>query len=249
MFGENVSFYNETIRKNIVAFGTLFNQITILRKDSNDNITNRIKVPILYGPKEKFIYRLTTETGVTYNTHIKSTFPKMGFEIINILYDPTRKLNRIFKKRNSTASYNESTFIEIPYNINLNLYSFTRNLEDNLQIIEQVIPYFAPDFTVTINYNSLNEKVDVPIVLNDVSTSEDYEGDFSTRRSVTSVFNFTMKTYVYGNIRRDAGGIIENALVNIYNGMTMESNPTNLVYSPGYTGIASTGSITYYDGV
>lgn len=248
MFGENLSYYNETIRKNIVAFGSLFNQITILRKDSSDNITNRIKVPILYGPKEKFIYRLTTDTGVTDNTHIQSTFPKMGFEIINILYDPTRKLNRIFKKKTVTSQYTDIGFVEIPYNINLNLYTFTRNLEDNLQIIEQIIPFFAPDFTVSINYNTLNQDVDVPIVLNDVSTSEDYEGDFTTRRSVTSVFNFTMKTYVYGNIKRDSSGIIENAKVNIYNGMTMQGSPSNLVYSPGYTGDAITGSITYYDG-
>lgn len=245
MFGEDTAFYNETIRKNIVAFGSLFNQLTIVRKDANDNITNKIKVPILYGPKEKFIYRLTTETGLTDNSHIQATFPKMGFEILNILYDQTRKLNRMYQKSLSTSTYTERAFTEIPYNINLNLYCFTRNLEDNLQIMEQILPYFAPDFTVSINYNSLNQKIDVPIVLNDVSTSEDYEGDFSTRRSVTSVYNFTMKTYIYGHIKRSTGGIIENARINIYDGLTMESSPSNLIYTPGYTGNAATGSITY----
>jgi hypothetical protein len=243
MFGENNAYYNETLKKNIAAFGTLFNQVTLVRKDNNGDVYTKIKVPILYGPKEKFIYRLITETGVTDNTHIQATFPKMGFEILNILYDPTRKFNKILQKKVITESYTDIGFVAVPYNISINLYAFTRNLEDNLQIIEQIVPYFTPDFTVSLNYNSLNQGIDVPIVLNDVNTSEDYEGDFSTRRSVTTVFNFTMKTYLYGHIKRNTSMIIENSRVSIYNGLTASAQ--NLVYNVGYTGDAVTGSITY----
>lgn len=244
MFGENNAYYNETLRKNIVAFGSLFNQVTIIRKDDQDNITNKIKIPIVYGPKEKFYYRLTTETGVTDKTHLQATFPRMGYEIINIIYDPTRKLNRMFQKKLKTETFTDTTYMEVPYNINLNLYSFTRSLEDNLQIIEQIAPYFQPEFNLCLNFNTLNQAIDVPIVLNDVSTSEDYEGDFSSRRSVTTVFNFTMKTYLYGHIKRNTSMIIEDANVRVYNGLTMTDN---LVFSVGYTGDAITGDITYYE--
>jgi hypothetical protein len=245
MFGENNAYYNETLRKNIVAFGSLFNQVTIIRKDDNDNITNKIKIPIVYGPKEKFYYRLTTETGVTDKTHLQATFPRMGYEIINIIYDPTRKLNRMHQKKKVTETYRDVSYMEVPYNINLNLYSFTRSLEDNLQIVEQIAPYFQPEFNVCLNFNTLNQAIDVPIVLNDISTSEDYEGDFSSRRSVTTVFNFTMKTYLYGRIRRSTSMIIEDANVRIYNGLTAEGEFK--VYDFGYTGDSITGDITYYE--
>lgn len=246
MFGETNAYYNETIRKNIVAFGSLFNQVTIMRRDAEDDLVNKIKVPIVYGPKEKFIYRLTTETGVTDKTHLQATFPRLGYEIINIIYDPTRKLNRMIQKRVSTESYTDTTYMEVPYNININLYSFTRTLEDNLQIIEQIAPYFQPEFNLCINYNTINQAIDVPIVLNDISTSEDYEGDFTTRRSVTTVFNFTMKTYIYGNIKRNITAIIEDANVRFYRGITTASE--YLVYDVGYTGDSITGSgIQYYE--
>jgi hypothetical protein len=197
MFGQNSAYYNQTIRKNIVAFGSLFNQITLERTDDDGNITNYISVPIVYGPKEKFIYRLTSDSGMTDFPHLQNSFPKMGFEISNIMFDPNRKINRMFTKKLVGANETAIGYVGIPYNINLNLYTFTRNLEDNLQILEQIIPYFGPDFTVSINYNDLNEKVDVPIVLNDVNIVEDYEADFKNRRSVSGVYSFTMKTWIY----------------------------------------------------
>ena len=244
MFGENVSYYNETIRKNIVAFGALFNQITIQRTDANSNITNYIKVPIVYGPKEKFIYRLTTDSGSTDSTHMQNVFPRMGFDIANIVYDANRKLNRMFSKTSMTASYKDVGYVGVPYNIKMNLYTFTRNLEDNLQIVEQIAPFFAPDFTVSINYNSLNQTVEVPIVLNDFNIVEDYEADFTTRRTVSGVYSFTIKTYLYGPIRRNTTAIIEDANVRIYEGLTLTNN--NPIYNFGYTGDVN-GNISYYE--
>jgi hypothetical protein len=244
MFGQNSAYYNETIRKNIVAFGSLFNQITIQRIDENDNISKYIRIPIVYGPKEKFIYRLTSESGITDFIHIQNTFPKMGFDISNIIFDPARKINRMFTKKVVGENEISSGFVGIPYNINLNLYTFTRNLDDNLQIVEQIIPYFAPDFTVTINYNVLNQKVDVPIILNDVSIVEDYEADFTTRRTVSGVYSFTMKTWIYGNINRSTSAIIENANVRIYEGLELENNIP--IYNFGYTGDTG-GNIYFYE--
>ena len=243
MFGQNESYYNETIRKNIVAFGSLFNQITIQRTDDDGSITNYVRVPIVYGPKEKFIYRLTSDNGMSDFTHIQNSFPKMGFDISNIIFDPNRKINRLFSKKLIGANDVSTGYVGIPYNINLNLYTFTRNLEDNLQIVEQIVPFFAPDFTVSINYNSLNQLVDVPIVMNDFNIVEDYESDFTTRRSVSGVYSFTMKTWIYGNIKRSTTAIIENANIRLYEGLTLTNN--NPLYNFGYTGDTG-GNIYFY---
>lgn len=244
MFGQNSAYYNETIRKNIVAFGSLFNQITIQRTDADDTISKYIRIPIVYGPKEKFIYRLTSESGLTDFTHIQNTYPKMGFDISNIIFDPSRKINRMFTKKITGANETSIGYVGIPYNINLNLYTFTRNLDDNLQIVEQIIPYFAPDFTVSINYNILNQQVDVPIILNDLNIVEDYEADFTTRRTVSGIYSFTMKTWIYGNINRSTSAIIENANVRIYEGLTLVNNVP--IYNIGYTGDTG-GNIYYYE--
>jgi len=244
MFGETSSSYNETMRKNIVAFGALFNQITILRKDENDDVANYIKIPLVYGPKEKFIYRLTSDSGNTDFVHIQNTFPKMGFDIANILFDPNRKFNRMLTRKKITENSVSTGYVGIPYNINFNLYTFTRNIEDNLQIVEQIIPYFAPDFTVTIKYNTLNEQVDVPIVLNDFNIVEDYEADFTTRRSVSGIYNFTMKTYIYGPIKTNISMIIEDANIRIYEGLSLTNNIP--IYDFGYTGACGSDVIKFY---
>ena len=124
----------------------------------------------------------------------------MGFDITGFSYDPTRKTNKLRKTKATSvdglsSSYN---YNEVPYNVSFGLYAFSRNHDDNLQIIEQILPYFTPEFIVTLKVNDINSKVDVPIVLNGVSTEEDYEGDFDTRRNITSSLEFTAKTYVYG---------------------------------------------------
>jgi len=243
MFSKFEPFYNESIRKTVIAFGSLFNQIYFNRKDDTGNIIETSRVPLHYGPKEKFIQRLKTESSITDTSHVKISLPRMSFEITSFLYDSERKLNRM----NQKYGYNNgsvSSFIEVPYNISFGLYLFTRNLDDNLQIIEQILPYFAPEFTVTLNMNELNKLVDVPITLNSMNVIEDYEGDFETRRSVNTVFDFTVKTYVYGPIKRNVY-LIGDSMLNIYSGTTMNSE--TLLYSGGWTGdIATLSGITYY---
>jgi hypothetical protein len=244
MFNKFQPFYTEAIRKSVIAFGSLFNQIYFNRKDDTGTVVETSRVPLIYGPKEKFIQKLKAENSFTDTAHVRMSLPRMAFEITGFLYDSERKLNRLNQKygylNGSIGSY-----IEVPYSINFGLYLFTRNLDDNLQIIEQILPYFAPEFTVTLNMNELNKKVDVPIVLNSMNVIEDYEGDFETRRSVNTVFDFTMKTYVYGPIKNDIY-LINDFELNLFEGATM-GNDTK-VYSGGWTGnIATLSGITAYE--
>tara|TARA_Y100001937_G_C7066822_1_gene306408 strand:- start:259 stop:1068 length:810 start_codon:yes stop_codon:yes gene_type:complete len=204
MFGDY--FYHESLRKIVVAFGTIFNNINIQRKDSNGNVVQSIKVPLAYSPKEKFIARLDQQPDLVNDRRVAVTLPRMGFEISGINYDPSRKLNRlgtIKKVRTSVADGKvmNKQFNPVPYNINLNLYSFTASAEGGLQIIEQILPFFQPDYTVTIRtVPSLNLVRDVPIILNNVNYEDTYSGDFTTRRAVVYTLGFTAKTYLYGPI-------------------------------------------------
>ena len=173
----------------------------------------------------------------------------MGFDITTYLYDPTRKVNKLkfIKKEINGTEY--SMWSEVPYIINFNLYLFTRNVTDTLQIVEQILPNFAPDFTVSLNMNNLSSIVDVPIVLNSVATNEDFEGDFATRRLITSVFDFTAKTYVYGQIKERTPVAIETSEVNFFNSLIgSTAAPSNFITDFGWTGNAATGSITMTDG-
>jgi hypothetical protein len=159
-------------------------------------------VPLAYGPKEKFLVRLDQQSSLS-NREFAITLPRMGFEISSIAYDPTRKLTRIqrFKrvKTNKDGKVLDFNYTPVPYNISYNLYSFTASAEAGLQIIEQILPFFQPDFTVTINaIPDLNIKRDIPIVLNSVSYDDTYSGDFQTRRAVIYTLNFTAKTYLFG---------------------------------------------------
>ena len=196
-------FYNESIRKLIIGFGSLFNDINVERRNADGTLKETIRVPLSYGPKEKFIRRIQESSSISDAIHTQITLPRLGFDITGIQYDSSRKGNKL---RKTTAvsedglikSYN---YAEVPYNISLGLYAFSRNQNDNLQIIEQILPYFSPEFIVSMKINSINNKIDVPIILNGVSTVEEYEGEFDSRRNLTSTFEFTAKTFVYGPIK------------------------------------------------
>ena len=200
MFGNY--FYNESMRRMTIGFGQIFNNIQIKRKDDTGKIIQTIRVPLAYGPKEKFLVRLDQQSSLS-NREFAITLPRMGFEISSIAYDPTRKLTRIqkFKQVKSAADGKvlDFNYTPVPYNISYNLYSFTASAEAGLQIIEQILPFFQPDFTVTINaIPSLNIKRDIPIILNSVNYEDTYSGDFTTRRAVIYTLNFTAKTYLFG---------------------------------------------------
>jgi hypothetical protein len=155
-------------------------------------------------------------------------------------FDPSRKLNKLKKVKSTTSNSIKTMWSEVPYNIEFGLFVFARTIDDNFQIIEQIIPNFTPDFTVTINFNELNTSVDVPFQLNTVVTNEDFEGTYATRRSVTSTLSFTAKTYMFGRIKEIPTGPIEEVDINFKNFVT-EDFITDL----GYTGDTDTGSITY----
>ena len=200
MFG--TYFYNESMRRMTIGFGQIFNNIQIKRKDSNGNVTQSIAVPLAYAPKEKFLARLDQQASLT-DREFAITLPRMSFEISGISYDASRKLTRVQKfkhvKTGAEGKILNYNYVPVPYNISYNLYSFTASAEAGLQIIEQILPFFQPDFTVTVNaIPELNIKRDIPIVLNSVNYEDTYSGDFSQRRAVIYTLGFTAKTYLFG---------------------------------------------------
>lgn len=202
MLNNNV-FYHGIIRKCIVGFGTLFSNIYIDRKQGdsvNGTTIQRLQIPLAYAPKEKWLVRLEQDPDLTNNTY--TSLPRMSFEIIGYTYDPARKLNRMQQIKCGDGSGSVSTmYTPVPYNIDLTLYVLTKTQEDGLQIIEQILPTFTPEYTLTINaIPDMNVKLDVPIVLNSVSVSDEYDGDFQTRRFVTHTLNFQMKANLFGAI-------------------------------------------------
>ena len=196
MFGH---FYNQGMRKMTVAFGQVFNNIQIKRTGSDSTIQS-IRVPLAYAPKEKFLVRLDQQPNLE-DRQFAVTLPRMGFEISGIEYDGSRKLTKVqkFKSTKTNSGVMNFNYMPVPYNISYNLYCFTATAEGGLQIVEQILPYFQPDYTVTINVvPEMGIKRDVPIVLNNINYEDSYSGDFESRRAVIYTLNFTAKTYLYG---------------------------------------------------
>ena len=195
-------FYHETIRKIIIAFGTTFNNIQLVRKDNDGNITQSMKVPLAYGPQQKWLVRLNEDADLSKQVAI--TLPRIGFEIQNLSYDPARKLNRVQKyKKIKTGKSNtlESQFMPVPYNLSVQLYVMAKQSDDALQIVEQILPFFQPDYTLTVNdMTDMGIKRDVPIVLNSISYEDNYQGDFETRRALIYTLDFSVKFYLYGPV-------------------------------------------------
>ena len=200
------SFYHEVVRKTVVAFGSLFNNLYVVRKDNTGKVVQRMKVPLAYGPKQKFLTRLDQDSTRAPNDPQKTsvTLPRLGFEMTSLSYDSTRKLNRVqkFKKvKGADDKSMTSQFMPVPYNIGFTLYTMAKNSDDALQIVEQILPYFQPDYTVTLNAIPDMEIVrDVPIILNDVSYEDSYDGDFTSRRVIMYTMSFTAKNYLYGPV-------------------------------------------------
>lgn len=203
----NQTFYHGIIRKTIVAFGSLFSNIKIERqlKDGTDAVAQTVKVPIAYAPKEKWLVRL--EQDPSLENQVYTTLPRISFEITGISYDANRKLNRMNQVVCYTAaeggnpdSY-KRMFAPVPYNIDISLYVLTKTQEDAMQIVEQILPYFTPEFTLSIKaVPDMNVITDIPIILNSVSSQDDYDGDFQTRRFVTYTLNFQLKINLFGPV-------------------------------------------------
>jgi len=198
--------YHELIRKTVVAFGTLFNDLYVYRKNSTGKVIQKMKVPLAYGPKQKFLTRIdqdSSRSGENVRT-TALTLPRIGFEMTTLQYDPARKLNRIqkFKKIKGADSKSlQQSYMPVPYNVGFSLFAMAKNSEDALQVVEQILPTFQPDYTITLNVMPTLEVVrDVPIVLNDVSYEDSYDGEFTERRVIMYTLNFTAKMYLYGPV-------------------------------------------------
>ena len=198
--------YHELIRKTVVAFGTLFNDMYVYRKNSTGKIIQKMKVPLAYGPKQKFLVRLDQDSARTSDDGKTTalTLPRIGFEMTTLTYDAPRKLNRIQKFRKSKSADSKSlqhSYMPVPYNVGFSLFAMAKNSEDALQIVEQILPMFQPDYTISLNVMPNMEIVrDVPIVLNDVAYEDTYDGNFTERRVIMYTLNFTAKMYLYGHV-------------------------------------------------
>ena len=207
MFGYHS--YNKNIRNIVVLFGTVFNDISVKRLKSDGTTEREFKVPIAYGPAEKFLSKLNQQDTVT--------LPRMSFEITDYSYDPARKLQTTKKlkkvKTGSTTDLN-TIYNPVPYNFNITLSIMVKYSDDGTQILEQILPYFTPEFQVTMNeMSTMGVKRDIPIILTGVTTEDTYEGDFLTRRALIHTLTFTVKGYIYG--RTTDQGVIREVDVNL----------------------------------
>ena len=205
-------YYHEILRKTIIGFGTLFNQIFIKHEKKDDTTLDTTKVGLAYGPQQKFFAKIREQANLTKPVAI--TLPRMSFEMTNISYDPTRKsgITQTFKA--SDGSNIKKVFMPVPYNIGFELSIFSKLNDDALQIVEQILPFFQPSFNITINLlSSIGEKRDIPIVLDNISFRDEYEGDFSTRTALIYTLQFTAKTYLFGPVSDTPDGIIKKVQV------------------------------------
>ncbi len=198
MFGGH--FYHATMRKSVAVFGTSFNNINVIRNASDGGVLNQVKVPLAYGPKEKFLSRLDQEHG--RNQPVALKLPRMAFEITDLSIDANQKLSKMNKIVESNASdLTKKKVIKqyTSYNIGMSLYVMAKNQDDGLQVVEQILPYFQPEYTITIRpIDGYQYKQDVPVILTGVNIADDYEGDFQTRRVLTYQLDFTMKMKFFG---------------------------------------------------
>ena len=246
MLNNNV-FYHGLIRKTIVAFGSLFSDIYIDRKQG-DSVTGttiqRLQIPLAYAPKEKWIVRLDSDPNLEQHTY--TTLPRMSFEINGYSYDAQRKLNRMQQiKCGSGIDSMTYMYTPVPYNIEISLYILTKTQEDGLQIIEQILPTFTPEYTLSINaVPDMNVIQDIPVILNSVSVSDEYDGDFQTRRFVTHTLNFTLKTSLFGAVSGQA--VISQVEANI--GLNNINDPNRIYVATGDTTTATLSTESWLDG-
>tara|TARA_B100000035_G_C20968198_1_gene539775 strand:+ start:170 stop:1012 length:843 start_codon:yes stop_codon:yes gene_type:complete len=208
-------YYHEILRKTIIGFGTLFNNIEIQHKDDNNGVVSTLKVPLNYGPAQKFLARITQQKDL--NRPYAITLPRMSFEHNSIQYDPTRKssITQTFRAADSGGNV-KKVFMPVPYNIGFELNILSKLNDDALQIVEQILPYFQPSFNITVDLiDSIGEKRDIPIILDSINFQDDYEGDFTTRRSLIYTLQFTAKVYLFGPIAESPEGLIKKVQVDM----------------------------------
>jgi len=209
MFGH--TYYHSIIRKYIIMFGTMFNDIDVQRFNTAGERIQTLRVPIAYGPKEKFLVRLAQDPN--FDKDVAISLPRMSFEITSMLYNSTRKLPSTQKNVYTYTDKDQLKYqyTPVPFDINIALSVFVKNADDGVQILESILPFFTPEWTNSVNLiPELKLKMDVPVVFNDISTEDTYEGDFATRRALIHTLNFTVKGYLFGPVRTQ--GVIKRAI-------------------------------------
>ena len=226
-------FYHEVLRNTVVAFGSLFNDISIKHTDSNKNVKSVIKVPLAYGPTQKFLARL--EQSPDLNKPVQITLPRMSFEFTGLTYDPSRKATTtqtFTLKSSSNGAETKKAYLPVPYNMQFELSIMSKLNDDALQIIEQILPYFQPAYTMTVELvNEINEKRDIPIILESIAMQDDYEGNFLSRRVLLYTLRFTAKTYLFGPVSSATKDIIKKTTIGYIAGDTTNSPAREIVYS------------------
>ena len=229
MFGY---FSHGLIRKYVIVFGSMFNDLTIQRYNGTTRVQT-LGVPIAYGPKQKFLVRLETDPNL--DREIAISLPRLGFELTGISYDPVRKLNSTQKNSYvfSDKTLLKTQYTPVPYNIDFTLSIMVKNADDGTQILEQILPYFKPEWNIAVNLvPEMNISMDIPTILNSVSLQDAYDADFMSRRVLMWDLNFTMKGYLYGPISNS--GVITRTQVDLYANTASDTpRSSRLVAVPG----------------
>ena len=223
-------YYHEILRKTVISFGTVFNDIRIRHTNSDGSPFSEMRVPLAYGPVQKFLARLDQQPELNKATTM--SLPRMSFETTNIVYDPTRKagITQTFKASDGTNL--RKVYMPVPYNVGFELNIMTKLNDDALQIVEQILPYFQPSFNLTVDLvKVIGEKRDIPVVLDNISFQDDYEGDYETRRALIYTLNFTAKTYLFGPVADTSDGLIKKVQVDYYSTVDRENARRQLRYT------------------
>ena len=236
-------FRHQTIRRYIALFGSYFDDITVQRYDRNGNHIQTLGVPIAYGPKQKWLVRLDADANLDRDIAVQ--VPRMGFELTSISYDPERKLNttqKNFYVSSSDNTVNKTQYVPIPYNIDIILSIYVKNAEDGTQIVEQILPYFRPEWNNSVNLiPEMNIAMDVPTILNSVDIEDTYESDFLNRRALIWNMNFTMKGYLFGPV--STSGVITRTQID-FHANTDISNSARVARVVTVPGLLANGSTT-----
>jgi hypothetical protein len=226
-------FYHEIFRKTIIAFGSLFNNINIKHVDDSNNVSSVIKVPLAYGPIQKFLARL--EQSQDLNRPVQMSLPRMSFEFVGLSYDTSRKVSStqtFLSGLSSDKTSPRSVFMPVPYTMQFELSVMTKLNDDMLQIIEQILPYFQPGYNITIDLlDTLGEKRDIPIILEGLTMTDDYEGNYDTRRALIYTLRFSAKTYLFGPIKDVSKDIVERVSVGYVAGDKTNTPTREITYS------------------
>lgn len=240
MLNGNV-YYHGIIRKSIVAFGRLFSDVYIDRKQG-DSVTGttmqRLQVPLAYAPKEKWLVRIDGDPNL--QSGVNTVLPRMSFEITGYQYDSARKTNRMQQIKSGDSNQKATVYTPVPYNLDVSLYILTKTQEDGLQILEQILPTFTPEYTLSVNaVPDMGVVIDVPIILNSVQVQDEYDGDFQTRRSVVHTLNFQMKLNLFGPMSNQ--NIITTVFANVGQNENL-TNPNRVYTAQGDTTTATVSS-------